>query len=321
MTPGRIPPLDFAALAGPVALALFGEPNRRLSTAAEWRYGGNGSLAVRLDSGTWFDFEAGDGGGVLDLAARELGGDRASAARWLESSGFATGTAPRAHERRPELRAGHWAGGSESPSGTRAHNGTYRAAQRVWRSTRPLSGTVAEHYLTARGVGHVVGAPALRFHPAARHPTNGKHPAMVALVRDLVTGRGLGVQRTFLRADGTDKANLDPLRAALGAIRGGAVRLGEPGAGRVLVGEGIESTAAAMRVLDVPAGWAALGTSGLRAVELPESVRRMVIAADRDAGGLRAAAALAERLEAEGRQVTIEAPPCGDFADWQGERA
>ena len=82
------------------------------------------------------------------------------------------------------------------------------------------------------------------------------------------------------------------------------------------------STAAAVRVLDWPGGaWATLGTSGLRAVVLPESVRRVVIAADRDAGGLRAAAALAERLESEGRRVTIEAPPCGDFADWQGEAA
>ena len=54
---------------------------------------------------------------------------------------------------------------------------------------------------------------------------------------------------------------------------------------------------------------------------LPESVVRVVVAADRDAGGLRAAAALAERLESEGRRVTIEVPPCGDFADWQGESA
>ena len=93
-------------------------------------------------------------------------------------------------------------------------------------------------------------------------------------------------------------------------------------AGRVLVGEGIESTAAAVRVLDWPgSAWATLGTSGLRSVVLPESVRRVVVAADRDPGGLRAAAALAERLEAEGRRVTIEAPPFGDFADWQGESA
>ena len=112
------------------------------------------------------------------------------------------------------------------------------------------------------------------------------------------------------------------MTSPLGRIVGGAVRLLEPADGALLVGEGIESTAAAVRVLDWRGGaWATLGTSGMAAVELPESVRRVVIAADRDAGGLRAAAALAERLEAEGRRVTIDVPPCGDFADWQGERA
>ena len=67
--------------------------------------------------------------------------------------------------------------------------------------------------------------------------------------------------------------------------------------------------------------WATLGTSGLRAVEIPPGVRDVVIAADRDAGGLRAAAALAERLEREGHRVEIRAPCRGDFADWLNEAA
>ena len=41
----------------------------------------------------------------------------------------------------------------------------------------------------------------------------------------------------------------------------------------------------------------------------------MVIAADRDAAGLRAAAALARRLEAEVRAVEIRRPHKGDFND------
>ena len=62
-------------------------------------------------------------------------------------------------------------------------------------------------------------------------------------------------------------------------------------------------------------GFAAIGTGGLRAIELPEHVRDVVIAADRDAGGLQAAAALARRLEAEGRDVEIRRPHKGDFND------
>ena len=163
-------------------------------------------------------------------------------------------------------------------------------------------------------------SPALRFHAALSHPAApGRFPALVAGAQD-VRGRFLGIQRTYL--DGPHKATVDPVRASLGSLARGAVRLREAHDGALLVGEGVESTAAAVRVLDWRSGaWATLGTSGLRAVVLPESVRRVVVAADRDAGGLRAAAALAERLEAEGRRVTIEAPPCGDFADWQGESA
>ena len=63
------------------------------------------------------------------------------------------------------------------------------------------------------------------------------------------------------------------------------------------------------------AGWATLGASGLRAIELPEHVRDVVIAADREAQGLQAAAALARRLEAEDRVVEIRRPHKGDFND------
>ena len=81
--------LDFTALARPVALALLGKPNLRLSTGAELRYGRKGSLAVQLDTGQWFDHESGGGGGVLDLVIHEgEASDRAGAARWLESQGF-----------------------------------------------------------------------------------------------------------------------------------------------------------------------------------------------------------------------------------------
>ena len=147
--------------------------------------------------------------------------------------------------------------------------------------------------------------------------------ALVAGVQD-VTGEFMGIHRTYLRDDGTGKADLGPapVRLSLGPIGGGAVRILESAGDALLVGEGIETTAAAVQVLDWSGdAWASLSTSGLRAVVLPASVRRVVVAADRDPSGLRAAAALADRLESEGRTVTIEVPPCGDFADWQGECA
>ena len=157
-------------------------------------------------------------------------------------------------------------------------------------------------------------APSLRFSPALTHPqAPGRFPCLVAGVQD-VRGGFLAVHRIYLDRSGAGKANVDPVKASLGSTAGGAVRLAEPEHGCLLVAEGIETTAAAMALFDLP-GWAAIATSGLTAIELPEHVIDVVIAADRDAGGLQAAAALARRLEAEGRDVEIRRPHKGDFND------
>ena len=323
MTPAR-PAIDFAALMPDVARALLGEPNARLSTARELRYGTHGSLAVHVGgphAGTWRDHEADAGGGVLALVEREAGArDSREAMAWLRDAGLLDGAG--------RYLADNELAGRDAPSKGRYRRDsalapsskprdTTAAARRVWKATRPLPGTIAERYLHARGVGHVASAPALRFAAALPHSqAPGRFPCLVAGVQD-AHGGFLGVQRTYLDSTGAGKADVEPARASLGSLSGGAVRLAEPEHGRLLVGEGIESTAAATALFDLP-GWAALGTSGLRAIVLPEHVRDVVIAADRDpnGAGLGAAADLDERLEAEGRRVEIRAPCTGDFADW-----
>ena len=227
--------------------------------------------------------------------------DTAAALAWLEAEGFTRKRDPaltRAESYVERCAVETNPTGARSCAAQPASRASSRgiAARRVWDATRPLAGTVAERYLDAHGVGHVAGAPALRFHPGLSHPNApGRFPCLVAGVQD-VTGRFMGIQRTYL--DGSRKAEVEPVRASLGSLAAGAVRLAESIGDRLLVGEGIESTAAAALILGWNGGvWAALGTSGLRAVELPERIREVTIAADRDAGGLRAAAMLARRLE------------------------
>ena len=324
MTPRR-GGLDFERIVEPVARALFGEPVSRYGNELRFGKRSNPALAVRLDSATWWDFKANKGGGVLDLPVHAgEASDRAGAARWLKSQRF-TDDVLGARERRSAPRpASRGSGGGEGRS--MAHAGVDEAsrreearrrdaARRLWNSTRSLSGTVAESYLRARGVEHVVGAPALRFHPRLRHrEADEGFPALVAGVQS-VEGHFVGVHRTYLHA--ANKAEVSSPRLSLGPIGGGAVRLVEVADDTVLVGEGVETTAAAVKVLDWSgAAWATLSTSGMKKLALPDEVRHVLIAADRDAAGLHAAVALADRLEAEGRQVTIEVPPCGDFADW-----
>src|SRR5262245_6982863 len=52
---------------------VLGQPNEALSNKDELRFGTNGSLSVDLRKGTFFDFEANEGGGVLDFIEREKG--------------------------------------------------------------------------------------------------------------------------------------------------------------------------------------------------------------------------------------------------------
>ena len=189
-----------------------------------------------------------------------------------------------------------------------------RAAQakRLWQEAQPIAGTLAETYLRGRGIRCDL-PPTLRFHPATWHgPTAKRYPALVAAVQ----GSGLpAAHRTYLRPDGSGKADIDPPKAMLGATAGGAVRLAD-GPSRLVVGEGIESTLSlACGLLDGPATlWAGLSTSGIRGLHLPSQPGRLTIACDGDKPGRDAANALAERAHALGWQVSTCDP--GDGADF-----
>lgn len=83
----------------------------------------------------------------------------------------------------------------------------------------------------------------------------------------------------------------------------------------MMVGEGIETCLAAMQATGMPA-WAALSTSGLRALVLPDLVRDVIVLADGDDAGEAAAQDAALRWKREGRRVRIARPPHGfDFND------
>jgi hypothetical protein len=142
-------------------------------------------------------------------------------------------------------------------------------------------------------------------------------PAMLAVVQD-IQGRALGLHRTYLRPDGTDKAPVDPAKMALGRIAGAAVRLAAAGP-HLIVGEGIENTLSAMQGAELP-GWAALSCGGICTLILPSLPLAAIvtIAADNDDGGVGRAAAFAaaDRWHREGRTVRVAFPKFGcDFND------
>lgn len=187
------------------------------------------------------------------------------------------------------------------------------AALAIWHGSQSADGTPVEAYLRSRGLTIPVPT-SIRFQAGLKHPSGGVWPAMVALVTHGVDGKPIGIHRTFLARDGKGKAPVDPAKMMVGPCRGGAVRLG-PDGDVLMVGEGIETCLAAMQASGHPA-WAALSTSGLRALNLPKNIRDIIVLADGDDPGEAAAQNCAWHWKREGGRVRIARPPKGmDFND------
>ena len=195
--------------------------------------------------------------------------------------------------------------------------GRTRAALATWDEALDLKGTLAEVYLAARGLTGEAST-ALRYHPALRHPNaTGTFPAMVALIRSTATGEPVAVHRTYLRRDGLGKADVDPAKATKGPMAGGAIMLHDRVDGAPLViGEGIESSLSAGRLLGAPA-WAGIAAGNLKSIIPPDGPGEIILAADPDPVGQREAWAAADRWRGLGLRVQVATPddPTTDFND------
>jgi putative DNA primase/helicase len=199
-----------------------------------------------------------------------------------------------------------------------------RAAMELWDASMPTGGTLAEVYLAARGLGGEAST-ALRFHRGLRHPNApGTFPALVALIVSTSTGEPLAIHRTYLRRDGSGKADVDPAKASKGPMGGGAIMLHPREDGRPLViGEGIESSLSAGRMMGAPA-WAAVAAGNMQRITPPTGPGEIIIAADSDPVGQREAWAAADAWQAAGRRVRVATPDTSgqDFNDlWRARMA
>ena len=188
-----------------------------------------------------------------------------------------------------------------------------RQARGIWAEAQPIGGTLGERYLRARAIRSPL-PPSLRFHPECWHQSACRLPALVATVHrgpDLIA-----VHRTYVAEPGR-KADVDPVKAMLGPVAGGAVRLSS-GVGPLVIAEGIET---ALSLLDGLAGlaprvWAALSAGGMASLELPAHPGEIVLAPDPDATGQTAAEKLARRAFTAGWRARIMPPPtAGDWND------
>jgi DNA primase len=191
----------------------------------------------------------------------------------------------------------------------------------IWNRTQEASGSLAEAYLRFRGVYPPFPSD-IRF---SRLPCDnlGPLPCLVAAVRDMA-GEITGIQRIWLASDGLGKADVAKPKRSLGRVKGGAIRLGEfEGAGTVTVCEGPEDGLSLLEMLGAPV-WVAAGATFLPHMQFPPEVRSVVIGADNDPAGDRAAQDAARAFVLRGLTVRIIRPLDGhkDFNDeLKGSRA
>jgi len=265
------------------------------------------SMAVWLDDGTpsgvrVHSFANDDYRDCLDYVRQRLGGGTA----WHVS------TPPETPRRR------------EVPT-----DNTARALE-LWDAARSPGGTPVETYLAGRGItlpDDVRRADVLRLHEACPFRlddgTTARLPALVALMRDIITDEPVGIHRTALKPDGSGKADLPGLgnpKKMLGRAKGAAIKLSadEDVTDGLGIAEGIETALSIMA-----AGWRpmwALGSAGtIASFPVLPGIECLTIFADADRAGLAAAQACQGRWRAAGRECPIVLPP-HDGTDWNDWR-
>ncbi|WP_443212544.1 DUF7146 domain-containing protein [Rhodovulum sp. PH10] len=210
----------------------------------------------------------------------------------------------------------------EPPAAPRpsAPRGSPEAARRLWAMAEPLTGTLAEAYLHARGIKDLGGCESLRFHPRCwyrsddddpRDRTRDAWPALIAAVTAL-DGTMTGAHRTWLDPASACKAPVSTPRRAMGLLLGNAVRFGRA-SDVMMAGEGLETILSLRQIMPSMPAAAALSANHLAALELPAGLRRLYVARDADTAGEMAVTALTDRARAAGVEALTLVPALDDF--------
>jgi hypothetical protein len=277
-------------------VALLGEPTAK--GARYWRWGRRGSLSYDFHLHHWHNFETETGGDLFDLirSGNPGWGFREAldwACRWL-------GDRPTIARRRIPTPPEH---ARLQPTGA-------RLAMQLWREGHSAKGSPVEAYLAERGLALPEHCEeVLRFHPACPR-SDARLPAMLGLMRDIVTNRPAGVHRTFLRADGRAKAEIEPNRMMLGPAKGAVLKLSpdeEVTMGLALT-EGIEDALALLSDARGPV-WACLSAGAMSAFPVLGGIEALSVFADNDRAGARAADACVERWQRAGKDALVVTPP------------
>lgn len=274
------------------------------------------SMHVRLKdnargaAGKWVDEATGEHGDLLDVIEYSCGltefRDVADEARRFLAM-------PRVATQAGSL------GAKREPSAIRDSSD---AARRLFAISKPIAGTLAEHYLAGRGILLGRSERNLRFHASCyyRDRATGRTLALPALIAAVTAldGSITGLQRTWLDPDGNGKAQIAEPRRSLGCLLGNGIWVGLHPAMPVpvmIAGEGFETMASLRMVIPELPVVAATSANHLAGLSFPPGCTRLYIAADADAAGRHGIERLGRRAGEAGIAALVLRPQLGDFND------
>ena len=128
----KTPPIDWQALAPKtikdVALELLRNRPIFSQSTSKIRFGNHGSFCVNIDQGTFFDHEAGEGGGLLAMIQYIEQTDKAEAVRWLKDKGFINNTFTPSHNPRPK----------PTTTASKTDAGYFKIGARYWKESEAI---------------------------------------------------------------------------------------------------------------------------------------------------------------------------------------
>lgn len=270
------------------------------------------SMQLNDAKGTFHCFGCGASGDIVSLVMHAEALGFAEAIRWLGGAGLP------AVDPADRLRA------AQEEAAERA--AAIRRAQDVWGRAVLTDGTPAAAYARSRGITMPL-PPSFRFGmtPAWYDDDTGECgpnlPALLAGVAIEGEPFPVGLQRIFIKPDGSGKLTMPKPKRSLGRIKGGAVPVSvrNPAAPHeVIVTEGPEDALSLAQELPGREIWACLGTALMIEARYPPRIRSIVIAGQNDKPGRAAVEKATTGLEERGFAVRTMWPADG-FKDWNDQ--
>jgi len=204
--------------------------------------------------------------------------------------------------------------------------------RRVWSESQPIQGTLAETYLRSRGIQADLSGLGnnLRFHPSMPYKESDdapwvRYPCMLAVYRDK-HGKPLTLHRTFLKPDGSGKADVSRPKMVMAPprdMRGGYIVLDKPHNGvngkYIGIAEGIENALSAREGMGC-AMWVGYSDRLMAMTNFPDSIFSVFAFADIEPSGAGLTAVEDLKANNKDKDVVILKPKSDKKkVDWNDE--